>query len=263
MPELPDVEIFARYFRRNALNQKIGRVSAVNEKVLGKTTSPQALGRKLSGQSFSTARRHGKYLFGHIGRNNAAMTLHFGMTGFLKYYEREEEEPEHARLIISFDNGKNLAFDCQRMFGEVDFTDDVDAYIEQHELGPDALKLEWEGFHEILSHKRGSIKSALMDQSSLAGIGNVYSDEILFHAGIDPRVKVGELDNRTLRRIFDATREVLEGAIYYRADPVRMPDSWLVPRRAQQSQCPRCGHALARIKVQQRSAYVCTHCQKQ
>lgn len=262
MPELPDVEIFARYFKKNTLNQRIGRLSVLNDSVLQGTTSPQALGRRLSGHSFTDGERHGKYLFGHLGEGNGSIVFHFGMTGFLKYYERKEDEPEHARLIISFDNGKHLAFDCQRMFGEVDFTDDAGSFIEQHGLGPDALKVGWTDFEAILGRKKGSIKSALMDQSALAGIGNVYSDEILFHAGIDPRLSVAGLGTQKLRRVFDAVREVLQGAIKYKADPERMPDSWLTPRRDKQSECPRCGKAFAPIKVQQRSAYVCTRCQQ-
>ena len=261
MPELPDVEIFRRYFKKKALGQRIDRLSVPNPKVL-QQTSPQALGRRLSGHRFKVGRRHGKYLFAQLERKNGCLVFHFGMTGFLKYHKREQNQPPHARLIIDFVNGHQLAYDCQRMFGKVDFADDMEAYVNERALGPDALKLKWKHFEEILGTKKGSVKSALMDQHSLAGIGNVYSDEILFHARVDPRAAVGKLDTKTLRRIFDSTKRVLKGAIKYRADPERMPSSWLVPHRGKRAECPRCGSKLKRVKIQQRSAYVCTTCQK-
>jgi formamidopyrimidine-DNA glycosylase len=105
--------------------------------------------------------------------------LHFGMTGFLRYCKDETAMPLHTRLLLGFEHGAYLAFVCQRMLGTVAFTEDDQAYIETRGLGPDALALVWESFKKRLAARKCSIKSALMDQGLLAGLGNLYSDEIV------------------------------------------------------------------------------------
>ena len=102
-----------------------------------------------------------------------------------------------------------------------------------------------------------------MDQGLRAGIGNIYSDEILFQARIHPYTVVSQLNEELLHRIYTTMRAVLEQAIQCQGDPTRMPQTWLLPHRAPRGQCPNCGEALVRDKVNQRSAYLCPHCQKQ
>ena len=184
MPELPDVEIFKRYLDATALDQKITRVSVQNRTVL-RHISPQAIARKLKGRKLESSLRHGKFLFGQLDKNGSVI-FHFGMTGFLKYFKHESEAPEHTRVRMDFSNGPFLAYVCPRMFGEVDYTTDVNKYINERGLGPDALALTSKEFKDRFAGKKNSIKSALMDQKLLAGIGNVYSDEILFQARVHP-----------------------------------------------------------------------------
>jgi formamidopyrimidine-DNA glycosylase len=118
------------------------------------------------------------------------------------------------------------------------------------------------GFTEALSDRRESVKSALMDQQLLAGVGNVYSDEILFHARLDPRTRVDTLTEGDRRRLHRELQTVLEGAIRHGADPSRVPSSWLVPHRARGGRCPRCGTKLKRIKVGGRTAWLRPSCQE-
>jgi formamidopyrimidine-DNA glycosylase len=260
MPELPDVEIFKSYLDATALDQKIARVSVRNRTVL-RHISPQAIARNLAGRKLQSSRRHGKFLFGQLDKNGSVI-FHFGMTGFLKYFKDKAEEPEHTRVRVEFSNGSFLGYVCPRMFGEVDHTRDVNQYIKKRSLGPDALAVTRKQFKDRLAGKKSSIKSALMDQKLLAGIGNVYSDEILFQARVHPQDRVDRLSERSLEKISKMMKSVLKQTIRYKADPHRVPKSWLLPHREKGANCPRCGKGLHRVTIMQRSAYVCPKCQR-
>jgi formamidopyrimidine-DNA glycosylase len=104
-------------------------------------------------------------------------------------------------------------------------------------------------------------KSTLMNQHIIAGIGNVYSDEILFQASVHPRAKINGLNGRTLEAMYCAMKEVLQVAIEHQAIPGDFPDSYIIPRRHGDGACPKCGSALERVKVSGRSAYYCPICQ--
>jgi formamidopyrimidine-DNA glycosylase len=260
MPELPDVEIFKKYLDATALNQKIARVIVKNPRVT-RNTSPQAIAHNLTGHKLQLSHRHGKFLFGQLDKNGAAV-FHFGMTGFLKYFSDKAEEPKHTRVRFDFSNGGFMGYVCPRMFGEVDYTRDVNQYIEKRRLGPDALAVTWKQFRERLAGRKSSIKSALMDQTLLAGIGNVYSDEILFQARVHPQRGVDRLSEGILYRIYKTMRSVLNKTIRYQADPRRVPKSWLLPHREKRAHCPRCGKGIQRVIINQRSAYVCPNCQR-
>jgi formamidopyrimidine-DNA glycosylase len=189
------------------------------------------------------------------------VVFHFGMTGFLKYFKEKTAEPKHTRVRFDFSNRAFLGYVCPRMFGEVDYTRDMNQYVKKRRLGPDALALTWKEFKNRLAGKKSSITSALMDQKLLAGIGNVYSDEILFQARVHPQDRVNRLSEPTLDRIYKMMRSVLNKTISYQADPRRVPKSWLLPHREKGAACPRCGKRLGRLTINQRSAYVCPNCQ--
>jgi formamidopyrimidine-DNA glycosylase len=148
------------------------------------------------------------------------------------------------------------------MLGGVAFAEDEQAYIKERGLGPDALTLAWEPFMERLAARRGAIKSALMDQRLLAGLGNLYSDEVLFQARLHPQTEVTTLSAEALHQVYKTMQAVLEQAIASHADPTRLPQSWLLPHRHRRGPCPSCGKALVRHKVNQRSAYLCPNCQR-
>lgn len=260
MPELPDVETFKRYLTSTALHQRIDRLSQLDERIL-EGVSPRTLRRHLLGSELESARRHGKHLFAELS-DGRWLILHFGMTGFLRYYESEAPaELEHVRMRLDFAGGYHLAYDCQRLFGYIGLTESPEATIREKDLGPDALAVDAGRFAERIAGKRTSLKSALMDQSTIAGIGNVYSDEIAFHARLDPRLEAAKLDRDQLAALFRATRHVLSGAIEAQADPARMPDTWLTPKRGQ-DRCPRCGGQLEKLSIHNRTAYMCPSCQK-
>lgn len=262
MPELPDVETFKGYLDATSLHQRIAKVEIERDDILGEV-SARSLRRRLKGHSLESTRRHGKYLFAEVS-GDGWLVLHFGMTGYPEYSETEDP-PEHTRTLFKFEGGGHLAYVCMRMLGRVDWTENADQFIEQHDLGIDAQSedLDFDRFQELMEKKRGSIKSALMDQQTIAGLGNVYVDEILFQSRIHPKASVNDLEMSELKTIFKQMHRVLKAAIRARVKPENMPKSFLLPRRSEKdAKCPRCGELLETIKVTGRTTYFCPNCQK-
>ena len=255
MPELPDVEVFREYLDATGLHQEIAGLRVPDPGVLDEE-KPGGLGRKLNGRALEETRRHGKHLLVRVDRE-LWLTFHFGMTGGLEYAGRPDGLPEHTALALDFDNGAVLAFTCPRKLGRVGTTPSPEALTEAKELGPDALSVEEEEFGEIFRDKRGFAKTALMDQSALAGVGNVYSDETLFHLGVHPRTKIGTLMEDSAEDLFLTLRGVLTTAVNALAGRIDWPDTYLVPRREPGAECPRCGVELRREDVGGRTAYLC------
>lgn len=254
MPELPDVEVYKRYFDSTALHQPIAAAEVLDNNLLN-GTSATTVRRALRGASFEATRRHGKHLFARLS-SDRWLALHFGMTGALKYYKRDEAAPEYGYFRVDFENGYHLALVVPRKLGRVRVIDDPDAFIRAHDLGPDALGLDFDTFEAQLADRRGMIKSALMDQSVIAGLGNIYSDEILFQAGIHPKTEVQALDEATLHSIFDAMHDVLDTAIDCDADPEQMPiDRFMLPHRRGDQKDPYSGTELQKITVSGRTGY--------
>jgi formamidopyrimidine-DNA glycosylase len=262
MPELPDVAGFKTYLDATALHQRIERTS-IRDRRLTRGASPSAIARRLKGRALDETDRHGKFLFARTG-DAGWLVLHFGMTGQLHYYHDDADEPDFARMVLDFANGRHLAYINQRRLGRIDFADDPDAFAEAEGLGPDALAddLDRAAFVERLAGRRGMIKPALMNQKVIAGIGNVYSDEILFQAGVHPETRVKELSERSLGDLFRVTRRVLRIASERLADVDRFPRGYLLPRRGEGEPCPRCGHALEKVTVSGRTAIFCPHQQR-
>lgn len=259
MPELPDVEVFRRYLDSTALHKRIASVEVHSQRVL-EGVSEKRLKSTLEEASLEGTARHGKYLFARLD-GGQELVLHFGMTGFLNYYKNPAERPEHERLRLRQENGYNLAYDNQRLLGRVLLTPDRDHFIRNHGLGPDALSVNFEGFTSILQRGRGAIKSTLMNQKMLAGLGNVYTDEILFQARVHPKAPIGGLGEERLRSVYEQMRAVLEKSIEIQADPARMPESYLLPRRERDAACPRCGSRVRKIDISGRATYLCPACQ--
>jgi formamidopyrimidine-DNA glycosylase len=259
MPELPEVETFKRYLDSTSLHQRITDVEVRDAYVL-KRVSARGLGRRLKGLRFENSHRHGKHLF--VRTNELWLRLHFGMTGDLHYLKGHEEPPKTVRVLFHFMNNRCLAFDDQRKFGEIELIDDVDKFLETRGIGPDAFHLGLSEYKSIFRTHRGAVKAILLNQKLIAGIGNLYADEILFRACVHPATEVVRLSNKNLNRLFRATRYVLEKAIALKTDFNRLPKSWLLTHRGKRGKCPRCGRALKTATVGGRTSWFCTHCQK-
>jgi formamidopyrimidine-DNA glycosylase len=260
MPELPEVETFKRYLDSRSLHQRITGVEVRDAYVL-KHVSARELARRLKGRRFENSHRHGKHLFVRAD-DELWLRLHFGMTGSLEYLKRDEQTPKTARVLFNFANNGRLAFDDQRKFGEIELIEDVDEFLQTRRLGPDALRIDVSQFKAIVGKHGGAVKAILLNQQLIAGIGNLYADEILFRARMHPATEAASLSDKDLTRLFRATRCVLERAIALKTDFNRLPKSWLLTHRGKRGRCPRCCRTLRSATIGGRTSWFCAHCQK-
>jgi formamidopyrimidine-DNA glycosylase len=261
MPELPEVEGFKRYLDSTSLHARIvGVETDGSERVYG--TDPQRFGRALEGNELESTHRHGNYLLARI-TDGPWLAMHFGLTGYLSYFEDMDEEPDHDRLLLGFENGYHLAYVSQRMLGQVDLVGGPVELVERRRLGPDALDqdLDVDVLVECMSERDAAIKSVLMDQSLLAGVGNIYADEILFQSRVAPAVHARDLGEKTLRRILDKLDEVLRTAAEADAERGRLPAGYLLACRERGADCPRCEDRVEETVVAGRPTFLCPSCQ--
>lgn len=258
MPELPDVEVFRRYLEHHARGRRIRDVHVLNPELLDGIDARQ-FRERVRGHAVSGTHRHGKYLFMDLGEN-LHVVLHFGMSGRLQKLAPGETPSRHTRVLFDLDDGA-LAWVVPRKLARIGLVPSQTALIEAKELGMDALdkRLDFDTFRRLLTG-RGTLKCALMNQSLIAGIGNVYSDEILFHAHLDPRRSLATLDGREWRRLHQVMQQVLKEAISRGAEPERLPQEWLLRHRRAGRACG-CGGSTAHLNLCGRSAYYCPACQ--
>ncbi len=259
MPELPDVEVFRRRFGRTSLHRKIEAVRVRKKRVL-KGTSASGLGRSLKGDSFEKTERRGKHMFAGT-KKGTWLAIHFGMTGTVAHFKDGEEEPEYSAVVFCFRDGTNTSYISKRMLGRLRVIGSPDDFIRGRGLGPDALDIGKKEFIRSLSGKSGRVKTAIMDQSLLAGVGNIYADEILFQAGVRPDKSVKKMGDRELGRIYGKMKRVLKKAIEKKARPERFPKSFIIPERGKRGSCPRCGARVKHIRISSRASYFCPECQ--
>ncbi len=264
MPELPDVELFKRVLDL-ALGRVIERVRVLDAASLEGAT-PSTIQRRLKGKRLSRSQRHGKVLFAEFD-NAATLAMHFGTNGSLQAPAPGASEPPSTRLAFEFAGGARLAYVNPRRIGHVILTDSVAAYIAEQRLGPDALDpaLDEAAFVAMLGARKQAIKAVLMDQSRIAGIGNIYADEILFQAKLHPGAIARGLEADQRHRLYQATREALRTAVHRGAGAEgfteRLPPSFLLRERHPGGHCPRCGASLSVDKRGGRTSYHCPHCQ--
>jgi formamidopyrimidine-DNA glycosylase len=259
MPELPEVETFKRYLDRTSLHQRITGVEVRDAYIL-RGISARELKLRLKRRRFENSHRHGKHLFVRAG-NKLWLRLHFGMSGSLEYLIHDEVAPKTTRVIFHFLYGRRLAFDDQRKFGEIELIKDVEEFLQTRRLGPDALEIGLSEFKAIVGKHRGALKAILLNQQFIAGIGNLYADEILFRARMHPARVVATLNGEDLSRLFRATHYVLGKAIALKTDFTRLPKSWLMTRRDKRGKCPCCGGALKSATIGGRTSWFCPQCQ--
>lgn len=257
MPELPDVEVYRRLVDRSARGRGIADLD-VDDDILLDGVSRSVLRNAVAGATIGGTRRHGKQLFVRLERANvpnAWLRFHFGMTGRLVSVF-DGAVPEYAYARLRFEGGGLLAFTVPRKFGRLSLVDDPDSFIAEKNLGPDALRIDRPEFESVLAERRGMIKTAFLDQSVLAGLGNIYADEILFQVGVHPRTKIADLGDETRHALFDAMKEVLHVAIQHEADPDALPaDRYMLPHRRGDNRDPVTGVDMETLKVGGRTAY--------
>jgi len=258
MPELPDVATFRLRMARAAVGHAVTAMSLDRPEQLRGAT-PRAFADRVRGHACTRTHRHGKYLFAAIGRG--WVELHFGMDGALEMLGPPGAPPRGTVARFRFAEGDTLAFTHPRRLGHIAWIADPDTRVAETGLGPNALGLDRTTFTDRLADRRAGIKASRMDQANIAGVGNIYSDEILFHAGLHPKRTADTLDPDETQCLFAALQEALQGAVRARADPRNMPPDFLLPHRTAGEHCPSCGGALQHGTVAGRSAWWCPPCQ--
>lgn len=259
MPELPEIARYKTYVDATVLNKEIAEVHFPQTKLL---QAPEGdYKNALCNKRFTGTKQLGKYLF-FATDGEKLLVFHFGMTGKFESYQHGED-PKYSQMIITFKDASRLAFLCRRKLGKIFLAEDFEAFREENELGKHVLDITWEEFEEIFQKKKGSIKTAITDQHLLAGIGNVYADEILFQSNIHPKTKIEKLSETERKNIFKEISAVLKTAIKHEGNRAELPSGYLIPHREEGAECPVCKGKIEMIKVSGRSTYFCPACQKE
>jgi len=282
VPELPEVEVLARHLERTLPGKTIREVTVHRAKIL-RPTPERTLRMALTGATFKAVLRRGKYLIFELSRRGRGGPLqllgHLGMTGRMFLALKKSPIPKHAAVVL--DLGRtHFIFEDTRYFGRLSL--DLSAV---EKLGPEPLsgKFTPDQFGRELKRSRQAIKVKLLDQSLVAGVGNIYASEALFRARISPKMAANRLQPGQVKRLHGTIREVLSEAIKFGSTvPVNFsgaksdglfyfgrapgaPDYYeerlRVYDRAGKS-CPDCGTPIRRIVQAARSTYFCPACQK-
>lgn len=271
MPELPEVENVIRSLCCNNCSLQGCQIEKVELYWHPSLSSidPADFTSSLEGMFFDSYRRYGKYII--LGLVNSVsgsirkyMIIHLRMTGKLFMDVGFSRVPgSHTRMIIFLDNGACLRFDDSRKFGKVWLVDEVNSIISG--LGPDALTIDPTDFEFRISCYRRQIKPLLLDQSFIAGIGNIYADEILFHAGIHPQSLTSTFSRETIQRLHFSIHAVLTEAVEKNGANINgtfKEGHYIVSVYGREGKpCIKCGSKISKIKVAQRGTHLCNNCQ--
>jgi formamidopyrimidine-DNA glycosylase len=281
MPELPEVEVLARHLRPVIRGKTIRGVNVRRAKVL-RPTSLRQFQKVLTGAKFTGLSRRGKYLLFELRAKISGKPLmllgHLGMTGKMFLARKGEPLPKHAAVV--FDLGsENFVYEDTRYFGRM--TLDLSAV---EKLGPEPLdeKILPEIFAQSLKRSRQAVKIKLLDQSLVAGVGNIYASEALFRAKISPKRAANKLTFAQIKKLWHAIREVLAEAVaggstvqlnftggksdglFYFGRAAEAPDYYEERLRVYDragKPCQNCRRPIKRIVQAARSTFYCPHCQ--
>jgi formamidopyrimidine-DNA glycosylase len=262
MPELPDVEALARRLRRTVAGRRISNVKVLSPSTV-RSPDPRLFTRRLRGRRIARIWRRGKYLLIDLDR---ALTLvvHLRMTGNFALAPRQSHLPPHTRVVLDVD-GKELRFIDQRRFGHMDLlpTPALKTFEGLRRLGEEPLG---RGFTRVklkalLRGRRGALKGLLLRQDLIAGIGNLYADEILFRARLLPARAAESLRPAELRRLHETVRSVLRKATAALSRN-RAETGGLLDNRERGGVCPRCGRELSVARIAGRTTFFCRFCQR-
>jgi len=278
MPELPEVEVMRRDLEREVVGKKIKAVEVTGTRSVRRHRNRKEFITVLTGRKITAVQRRGKYLVMKLDGNDA-LIVHLGMSGqLLRAKTAREKAPKHTHVAITFTQGGLLRFVDPRTFGEMFVApyDNLDQQVDElAHLGLDPLEtaLSWDLFGRMLAEKKTKLKPLLMDQKFIAGIGNVYSYEILFEAGLKWDRQSDSLSQQEIRRLYRAISETLNGAVKYRGSSLadeQYVDLFGKPGEYQEHHqvygregqaCVRCRRPIHRARYSNRSTFYCDACQ--
>ncbi len=273
MPELPEVETIRRGLVSTVQGRTITAASVYRTKII-QVPSPDEFVHLIPGRTITAINRRGKYLIFTLS-GGYAMVAHLRMTGQFNYCPADTPLVKATVVVFNLDNGWDLRFVEPRGFGVLYLLPeaDLDTVPGLNRLGPEPLSPDFTPAYlaQVLSNKKATIKSLLLNQDLIAGIGNIYADESLFRAGIHPERIAASLTPAEIEALWQAIRTELAAGIEHRGTSVQSyfdvdgrkgsyQELLKVYRRTGQP-CPVCGTLISRIKVAGRGTHFCFHCQ--
>lgn len=265
MPELPEIVVLAQQMNQALPNKQISSVEVVQPKVLNMPV--EDFTARVTGQQIERVYPHGKWIIAVT--NDGYLLINLGMGGEVLLRQGRHDLPEKYRLIIDLEDDQCLALNFW-WFGYVHFVTDLAEHPMTAQLGPHALNLTLEEFHELLQGRRGGVKTFLLNQKRISGVGNVYVQDPLFRAGIHPLRTISTLSDDEISELWQALRETLQASIDHGGSAWEMDlygkkGSWdssffLVAYREGEP-CPTCSTTVEKIKTGSTSSYVCPRCQ--
>lgn len=288
MPELPEVETTVRDLKKKVLNRTFIDVWSDAKKII-KRPSPQEFVSGVKGKKIKKVWRRAKNIIFDLS-GGLSLLIHLKMTGHLLYGKwqptnggwlvkegfLQEKVNTYIHLIFFLDNGFMLALSDLRKFAKAELwgTEELKKSKYFRELGPEPLEKQFtlKKFKDIIQQKRGKIKQILMDQNAISGIGNIYSDEILWQAEVHPAKSAQKLDEKEIKKIYRFIKKTLKKAVFLRGTSISdfrdlsgAPGYYAKKRkvyRREGEKCFRCGEKIKRMKIGGRSSHFCPHCQK-
>lgn len=276
MPELPEVEVVCRSLRKVLLGRRVQGFETDLPKLLKEPAEDEAYFQEhLTGQAITAIARRGKYILIHLEKGDV-LTVHLRMTGKLLYVEQSAPRGKHAHILMPLDDAHELRFDDVRQFGAFYLTAaDQLARIEGlAALGVEPLEEDFtaECLQAMLAGKRQKLKAFLLDQHNIAGIGNIYADEILFQAGLHPETLAADVTlAEDILRLWQAIRDRLTQGIAGGGSSIKDYVDALGQSGSFQEQhrvygraglrCVECGGLIEKIKVCGRTTCFCPNCQ--
>jgi formamidopyrimidine-DNA glycosylase len=270
MPELPEVEYVARQLREALMGARIVRVEVFWPRAVSRIT-PEELAARLTGRRVLAVGRRAKYLVVTLD-SGESLVIHRRMSGNLRLARADEAAP-YTRVALTLGNGRRLLFTDPRKFGRVTVAAPEELPALFRRLGPEPLDSDFtpDALAERLAGRRRAIKATLLDQTVVAGLGNIYADEALFRARIHPLRSAETLTHDEIVALHEGIQGALQTGIEHGGTTFgrhrglydEAGDNLAhveVYRRTGQP-CPRCGTPIARIRIGQRSAHFCPQCQ--
>jgi formamidopyrimidine-DNA glycosylase len=264
MPELPEITVLARQMKTELVGKTLTNVEVLQPKCLN--VSKEAFVDALTGSRLLDVTHRGKWIL--VETTQGWLLLSLGMGGEILLTTRDTL-PEKYRLIFDFDDGTCLAVNFW-WFGYAHFAADLADHTPTARLGPNALSLTLDQFRELLRGRRGAIKSFLLNQHHIAGIGNVYVQDPLFKAGIHPLQPINTLSDDEITALWRAIQETLQESIDLggsaweqdlHGEKGRWDGSLFLVAYREGELCPVCGTTVVKIKTGSTSGYICPSCQ--
>ncbi|MBW6441014.1 bifunctional DNA-formamidopyrimidine glycosylase/DNA-(apurinic or apyrimidinic site) lyase [Patescibacteria group bacterium] len=273
MPELPEVETIRRDLEKKIIGKKIIDINVIQKKSL--KNSSTEFTKNLKNNSIKSISRKGKLLIFEIKEKKKYLLVHLRMTGQLLYFQAKKEADKNTRIIITFENNSKLFFNDTRRFGYLKITTTKEKNATLEKMGIDILDKNFtqENLKALLQNKRRNLKSILLDQKILAGIGNIYADEICFDAKLRPDAKIETLNDKTVKKLYNSIRKIISLAVKNRGTTISdYVDSsgkngnfskLLNVYQREKKVCRNCHQkSIKKIKVASRSTRYCENCQK-